>query len=217
MDRVIYILISLLLAFGTYHFWDRSKKINDQKVQVEQALAEEKQKSEIKINNSTFAEVTKFTFLEITNEFLYFYEDKIGVKNIKAIYEWDYTFSFGFDLSKHDGWDWRPKIIDEELGIVQITAPKIVQTNANIPSPVLKHLILKPRTKEHHKEAARKVLEYATKKMEDMANSYLSKETTTISIKKALGSHLQNVMNSTHANSNPISEVRVVFSEDENQ
>lgn len=204
MDKVIFGLISLLLAAATYHFWNKVDGL-------EKALEDEKQKNQIRISNATLSEVSRFEFLDVQNDFSYLLDKKYGSgakhERVTALYGWTYQFSFGFDLSS--GWDWCPEVVDEKLGIVEVAVPDVVQTNSNAPAPEPVKVFNGAYWDDHKTAVSEEVSEYAHKKVKEMADAYLNNPTTVSSVQRSLSKHLQSVMNAAHSNANPISEVRL--------
>jgi len=214
MDRLIIGLVALIFAGGSYHFWEKSDKLEQEKSNAISELKQEREKSKIKIGSTTLSDVTKFTFLEVTNEFSYIFDKSLGklakADKILALYEWDYTFSFGFDLKSQ--WNWCPKVIDQKMGIVQVNAPDITQTNSNKPAPSRTKVFNGAYWDDHKIEVEKLVHKYANKKTLEIAENYISKPSTKESVKRALSKHLQTIMNSAYPESNPISEVKIIFS-----
>lgn len=217
MERVIYLLIAIILAGGSYHFWDKSDQLERDNNLIKEKLSNEIEKHKIKISKTNLSQVTKFTFLEVTNEFQYLYEKTLGKwltkDKVGVLYQWDYTFSFGFDLTKEPNWNWCPTLISNEPGVIQVNAPGIVQTNVNSPSPKPVRVFNDAYWDEHQVRISNEVNEHANEKVKEVASIYLKNPTTISSVTKALGAHLQQVMNSAYEDSNPIREVRVVFSD----
>ncbi len=217
MDRVVYVLVAILLAGGLYHFWDTANSLEKDNAAVEQKLHNELEKQKIRITKTNLSGVTKFTFLEITNQFDYLYEKKYGkwlkADNVDILFTWDYTFSFGFDLTDKPDWNWCPTPVAHAPGVIQINAPEIVQTNANPPAIKRLRTFNGAYWNEYKDQISGDVNKYADEKVAQVARTYLENPTTRESIKNALGAHLQRIMNDAYPDSNPISEVRVVFSD----
>ena len=135
MDRIILGFTVAALAVLSFFLWSENS-------QLQEDISEEIEKSKISITSTILSETTEFTFMKVTNQFVY-YMDKKG-KDIgngasksarwKALYKWDYPFHFGFKID--EGWNWCIKV-DEQEGIVTLNAPKIKQLNTSDASPKL--------------------------------------------------------------------------------
>ncbi|MCW9030910.1 MAG: hypothetical protein OQK58_05430 [Gammaproteobacteria bacterium] len=208
MNKILSIILIAALGGSSVYFWQEAKA-------NKASFDAEVEKSKIKITKQTFSDVVKLTFLEIKTDFVYFYdrEFKEGLNDkISVLYEWDYTFSYGFDLGQKNNWNWCAKVIDGDKGIVQVNAPNIVLISSNPPSPQPKKTFKKASYKKNVEKAAAEILKVAIEKNKDVAKAHLSNASTKASIQNALASHLQDIMNSAHKDSNPISKVNVVFS-----
>lgn len=204
---IVGIAVIIGLSISTYHFWSVAN-------QKEKALSLEIEKNKIQVSNTMLSDVTILEFLHISSDFTYYYERKFksGLlsDNVQAIYNWSYTFTYGFDLTGME-WDWCPKVIDEEKGIVQINAPEITQTNTNAPSPTVTKSFKKPASSDNIKKVSDEIMAIAQEKMKDIAKAHLSEPTTRTSLTNALSKHIHGIFNSLHGDNRPISEVVVNY------
>ena len=206
MDRVIFGLATVALAVLSFYFWNQNN-------QLQHEIDEEIEKGRIAISSSMLSEATEFTFMKVTNEFVY-YMDKKGSEikhganksaRWKALYKWNYPFHFGFKVS--EGWDWCIKVNEDE-GIVTLNAPAIVQLNTSPASPKVEE-IFNSGFKSTQVAAQKYMQDLADDKVLQVANEYLSNNTVKRSVKKSLAAFFQDILNDAHEYSNPISKVEV--------
>jgi len=205
--------IAVLLVGSNVFLWDKWVTSKQAKNDAVAQLQDEKNKNKVRVSNSMLSSVSKFTFAEITGEYHYFLDKTFGKllarDKIKSMYEWSYTFNFGFNVPDH--WNWCPKVVDETLGVVAVNAPKISQTNSNPPAPRSMQVFRGANWNKHEVEADAFVTEYARQDMEERAQAYLKNDTIVKSVRLSLGAHLQNAMNANLDGAKPVSKVEVKF------
>ena len=214
MAKYITIAVILITFFGVIYFG--GQKIQSLKTDIQElslTLENEKEKNRIKISKTMLSSVSKFTFLEVKSSFSYLYDDNIGsgvkYEKVTALFEWEYVFSFGFDVPKD--WDWCPKIVDGENGVVSVNAPPVTQTNSNLPAPSKTKVLNGAYWDAHEVEIENTVKQLAQERIKEVAESYLENATTQQSVRDSLSNHLKTIMNAGHSNSNPIRTVKVIF------
>lgn len=204
MDRIILGLAAIALAVLSFSLWDKNSRLQDD-------INEEIEKGKISISSTMLSETTEFTFMKVTNQFVY-YMDKKGSEighganksaHWKALYKWEYPFHFGFKVD--EGWDWCIKV-DEQEGIVTLNAPEIKQLNTSNASPEIE-AIFNSGIKSTQVAAQKWMQELANKKMKSTANTYLSNQTVLNSVKKSLAAFFQEILNDAHKHTNPVSKV----------
>lgn len=202
MDRLLLIVLTLALGVFSYAQWDKSN-------QLETELEDAAERAKINITSSMLSKATEFTFMKITNSFSYYMDRSFGEGLIKgrwkALYEWDYTFNFGFKIL--EGWQWCIDVNHEE-GIVTLNAPKISQLNDSSAAPEAVE-IFNAGNRDNTARANAKAKEIANKKMAEAEKAYLSNKTIQSSVKKSLGAFFQEILNDAHEYSNPIRKVNV--------
>ncbi|WP_177168832.1 hypothetical protein [Thalassotalea agarivorans] len=206
MDRIILVLTVTGLAVLSFFLWSKNAQLQDE-------ISEEIEKGKISITSTILSETTEFTFMKVTNQFVY-YMDKKG-KDIghgakksarwKALYKWEYPFHFGFKIN--EGWNWCIKV-DEENGIVTLNAPQIKQLNTSSASPKLVE-IFNSGFKKTQVAAQKWMQSLSNKKVKQAADAYLSNKTVQSSVKKSLAAFFQEILNDAHKDANPISKVIV--------
>eukprot|EP01026_Neomeris_dumetosa_P020100 TRINITY_DN180950_c0_g1_i1.p2 TRINITY_DN180950_c0_g1~~TRINITY_DN180950_c0_g1_i1.p2 ORF type:complete len:139 (+),score=16.25 TRINITY_DN180950_c0_g1_i1:296-712(+) len=112
MDRLILGLAAIALAGVSVFLWNKNS-------QLEEDYKEEVEKGKISISATMLSETTEFTFMKVTNQFVY-YMDKTGedighgakkLAKWKALYKWEYPFHFGFKVK--EGWNWCIKVNEQ--------------------------------------------------------------------------------------------------------
>lgn len=206
MDRVILGLIAIVLAVLSFFLWSQNSRLQED-------ISEEIEKGKISITSTLLSEATEFTFMKVTNQFVY-YMDKTGdvighgakkSARWKALYKWKYPFHFGFKVD--EGWDWCIKV-DEQAGVVTLNAPKINQLNTSNAAPEVEQ-IFNAGIKSTQVAAQKWMQELANSEVTQAANVYLANETVQSSVKKSLAAFFQEILNDAHENTNPISKVIV--------
>ena len=206
MDRIVLVLIAIALGIFSFSLWSKN-------TELERGITEEIEKGKIAISSTILSEATEFTFMKVTNQFVY-YMDKRGSEigydakksaHWKALYSWEYPFHFGFKVAQ--GWNWCIKV-DEEEGIVTLNAPEIKQLNTSNASPNL-DAIFNSGFKGTQVAAQKWMQDLANKKVRETANAYLSNKTVQNSVKKSLAAFFQEILNDAHKHSNPVTKVVV--------
>lgn len=206
------ILVVVLLALGaagayvTIDWLEQKKKIE----------ALEKLR-EIKALDGILREALTFEFAQVTTTFVLEFRETYdrppggaGFLNdlVHAFYSTDYTFTFGYNLQD---WNWCAKVVDQAKGIVQVHAPEIVWTNAqvSINPDLLGNPIDGVFYTDLEADVRRDVKERMSQKIEQRAEAYLVDPVLKTTIERALSNFLQQTMNDAH-DGNPISEVVIV-------
>lgn len=214
-------IVALSIA-STAFYWNQNKGLKGDLLNLETEVTNltlqlnfEVEKNKIRVSNSILQNAAKLTFAEVSNEFNYLYDKKLGEllkhERVTTLYEWKYTFSFGVDIK--EGWDWCPKV-DEVNGVVKVQAPKIEQTNVNPVAPMITKVVNNAYWDEHLEIANKIVFDKATDVVDERGKSYLTQKSIIDMVELSLSSHLKNVMNAAHKASNPISKVEVIFVEE---
>ena len=206
MDRIILVLTVAALAVLSFFLWSENSQLQDD-------ISEEIEKGKISISSTILSETTEFTFMKVTNQYVYYMNKKgkdigYGAKKSarwKALYKWEYPFHFGFKVD--EGWNWCIKVDDEE-GIVTLNAPKIKQLNTSDASPELVE-IFNSGFKSTQVAAHKWMQDLSNKKIKQTAEAYLENKTVQSSVRKSLAAFFQEILNDAHKGSNPISKVVV--------
>ena len=201
MDRLVLALAAIALGILSYTLWHENGRLQED-------ISEEIEKNKISISSTILTEATEFTFMKVTNQFMYYMDAKPVKKSPakwQAVYQWDYTFNFGFEID--EGWNWCIKV-DEQAGIVTLNAPAIKQLNQSSASPTPVKII-NGGNRKTSQAAAKLIRDTANRKVRDAARVYLENRTVQSSVKKSLASFFQDILNDAHENSNPISKVVV--------
>ncbi|MBD3670241.1 MAG: hypothetical protein HUJ29_05650 [Gammaproteobacteria bacterium] len=201
-------LIILLLAIGpagTYITLDWYKQ--------KEKLEELESLRKIKSLDGILEDALTFEFAQVESTFLVEHKKRyprpeggMGVTSDKvhALYSAEYTFTFGYDTQD---WNWCSKIIDQNKGIVQVRAPRVVWTNTQTSiNPDVVVTIDGIFYTELEAQVQQDVKRLMTKKIQDKARSYLSDPKLKLNIERALSFFLQQTMNDAHEG-NPISRV----------
>lgn len=206
MDRIILGFTVAALAVLSFFLWSENLQLQDD-------ISEEIEKGKISISSTILSETTEFTFMKVTNQFVYYMNKRgedIGYDANKsarweALYKWEYPFHFGFKVN--EGWDWCIKV-DEQEGIVTLNAPQIKQLNTSDASPeVMK--IFNSGFKKTQVAAQKWIQDLSNKKIRQAAEVYLSNNTVQSSVKKSLAAFFQEILNDAHNDANPVSKVVV--------
>ena len=206
-------IVTLASLFGAYVSYDKYTDEKEELRKTNDMLKQEKEKNKIGVVKSLPAKAMVFTFLEVNSQFHYLYKRDlkshyVGLlkDHVKYLYEGEYTFQFGYDLSNSE-WNWCP-VVNEIEGTVQVNMPIIVQTN---PNPVGKYEIVdeidKADSEENRLLAQKEVQENIIAKLDLMAQTYLENNITKSSIKNSLSEFLRDIMNAGYSNKNPIKKV----------
>lgn len=208
------ILLLLLVVGGAGYGYSEMKNQLDQANDI---AMKEKALREINVKNSTLSKETEFIFARITNQYTYYYDKTflaaLGISRdtVKIIYEWPYTFSFGIKIP--DAWDWCIKEVDGEPGYVQVNSPFPSFISSNPPNPKEKDIINGSAYAVNDQTRSDEMAGLALQRVNADANQYLNDENVQKNIRLAFSKHLQDVMNISHKNSNPVAGVKLNYVE----
>jgi hypothetical protein len=198
---ILLVLIGGIGGYITFDWMEQKKKIANL-----EELRKIKSTDGVIENSLTFEFATVSTTIFFEHEGEYKTDSRIYTDEVHMFYTTDYSFTFGYNL---DSWDWCTKVINEELGEIQVTAPPIEWTNSN--KVITPSSYGKPIAKIHYPEVTpmvqAEVTEKLSKMLEDKAQSYLQSKHLKSSVEQALSKFLQDTINAGYEKSNPISKV----------
>ncbi|WP_420600380.1 hypothetical protein [Neptuniibacter sp.] len=210
MNKLLLVLIVILLGLvgaSTYGYVHLTQKLSE----AEEIAEREKELREIKVKKSTLSGVTEFIFARVSNQYMYFYDKKLGkvVKDhVQRLYEWDYEFSFGIKVPEN--WDWCISVVEDKPGYLQINSPKPSLISKNDPNPKIKKVI-KSSSKKHEKTVDDAVNQLVKDRIKKDANTYLKEKNVIKNITLSFSKHIQDIINSTHQSSNPVAGVDINY------
>jgi len=210
MNKLLLVLIVILLGLvgaSTYGYVHLTQKLSE----AEEIAEREKELREIKVKKSTLSGVTEFIFARVSNQYMYFYDKKLGkvVKDhVQRLYEWDYEFSFGIKVPEN--WDWCISVVEDKPGYLQINSPKPSLISKNDPNPKIKKVI-KSSSKKHEKTVDDAVNKLVKDRIKKDANTYLKEKNVIKNITLSFSKHIQDIINSTHQSSNPVAGVDINY------
>ncbi|MGH1429714.1 MAG: hypothetical protein ACRBB4_01220 [Neptuniibacter sp.] len=210
MNKLLLVLIVILLGLvgaSTYGYVHLTQKLSE----AEEIAEREKALREIKVKKSTLSGVTEFIFARVSNQYMYFYDKKLGkvVKDhVQRLYEWDYEFSFGIKVPEN--WDWCISVVEDKPGYLQINSPKPSLISKNDPNPKIKKVI-KSSSKKHEKTVDDAVNKLVKDRIKKDANTYLKEKNVIKNITLSFSKHIQDIINSTHQSSNPVAGVDINY------
>lgn len=210
MNKLLLVLIVILLGLvgaSTYGYVHLTQKLSE----AEQIAEREKELREINVKKSSLSGVTEFIFARVSNQYMYFYDKKLGkvVKDhVQRLYEWDYEFSFGIKVPEN--WDWCISVVEDKPGYLQINSPKPSLISKNDPNPKIKKVIKSSR-KKHEKTVDAAVNSLVKERIRKDANTYLKEENVIKNITLSFSKHIQDIINSTHEGSNPVAGVDINY------
>lgn len=210
MNKLLLVLIVILLGLvgaSTYGYVHLTQKLSE----AEQIAEREKELRKIKVKQSTLSGVTEFIFARVSNQYMYFYDKKLGkvVKDhVQRLYEWDYEFSFGIKVPEN--WDWCIKAVEDKPGYLQINSPKPSLISKNDPNPKI-NKVIKSSRKKHEKTVNAAVNKLAKERISEDANTYLKEKNVIKNITLSFSKHIQDIINSTHEGSNPVAGVDINY------
>lgn len=210
MNKLLLVLIAILLGLvgaSTYGYVHLTQKLSE----AEEIAEREKELREIKVKKSTLSGVTEFIFARVSNQYMYFYDKKLGkvVKDhVQRLYEWDYEFSFGIKVPEN--WDWCISVVEDKPGYLQINSPKPSLISKNDPNPKIKKVI-KSSSKKHEKTVDDAVNKLVKDRIKKDANTYLKEKNVIKNITLSFSKHIQDIINSTHQSSNPVAGVDINY------
>ena len=205
LSIVLLLLLVLSVGFGGYKWSDLSQRVKD----AEALLQHEGDLRRINVSSSTLSDESKFVFANIKNQYSYYYNKgftRAGmvVDSVKIIYAWDYTFSFGVEIPNE--WNWCVKDIPDQPGYVQVNSPEPSFLSSNPPSP--KEVdIINGSNSTNDLTRSREMAEISLARVNADAEQYLDDPSLKKTIRLAFSKHLQEVMNSSHQESNPVAGV----------
>lgn len=210
MDRIVLFIICLALGGVSFFYWQQNS-------QLQQDIEEVKNLHDIAITSTLLTETTEFTFMKISNDYVYLMDQKgkaiakatkMKVSNSarwKALYKWRYTYHFGFNIKQ--GWQWCIKV-DQAKGQVTLNAPLITQMNTSDASPKLVE-IFNGGVKKTQLAADKWIQLHANKMVKKAADVYLANPTVQSSVQKSLATFFQDILNDAHPDANPVRKVVV--------
>lgn len=210
MNKLLLVLIVILLGLvgaSTYGYVHLTQKLSE----AEEIAEREKELREIKVKKSSLSGVTEFIFARVSNQYMYFYDKKLGkvVKDhVQRLYEWDYEFSFGIKVPEN--WDWCISVVEDKPGYLQINSPKPSLISKNDPNPKIKKVI-KSSSKKHEKTVDDAVNQLVKDRIKKDANTYLKEKNVIKNITLSFSKHIQDIINSTHQSSNPVAGVIINY------
>ena len=210
MNKLLLVLIVILLGLvgaSTYGYVHLTQKLSE----AEEIAEREKELREIKVKKSSLSGVTEFIFARVSNQYMYFYDKKLGkvVKDhVQRLYEWDYEFSFGIKVPEN--WDWCISVVEDKPGYLQINSPKPSLISKNDPNPKIKKVI-KSSSKKHEKTVDDAVNKLVKDRIKKDANTYLKEKNVIKNITLSFSKHIQDIINSTHQSSNPVAGVIINY------
>jgi flagellar basal body-associated protein FliL len=210
MNKLLLVLIVILLGLvgaSTYGYVHLTQKLSE----AEEIAEREKELREIKVKKSSLSGVTEFIFARVSNQYMYFYDKKLGkvVKDhVQRLYEWDYEFSFGIKVPEN--WDWCISVVEDKPGYLQINSPKPSLISKNDPNPKIKKVI-KSSSKKHEKTVDDAVNKLVKDRIKKDANTYLKEKNVIKNITLSFSKHIQDIINSTHQSSNPVAGVDINY------
>lgn len=210
MNKLLLVLIIVLLGLvgaSTYGYMHLTQKLTA----AEEIAEHEKALREIKVKKSTLSGVTEFIFARVSNQYMYFYDKKLGkvVKDhVQRLYEWDYEFSFGIKVPEN--WDWCIRVVEDKPGYLQINSPKPALISKNSPNPRIKKVI-KSSSKKHEKTVDKEVNALVKDRISKDADNYLKEKSVRKNITLSFSKHIQDIINSAHEGSNPVAGVNINY------
>jgi hypothetical protein len=213
LTTILILLLILITGISTYGYVTFTGKIEKAELTVkhEQALRK------INVKNSMLSTVTEFVFAKITNQYTYYYDTSFvttfskvwGGDEVQIVYEWPYTFSFGIKFPKD--WNWCVSIITEKPGYITINSPFPSLISKNEPSPKPLKVIKAPSNKINDQTVSDQVFKIANDRILSDSEVYLAEDNVTKNITLAFSKHIQDIMNLSHENSNPIAGVEINY------
>ncbi|RJG51329.1 hypothetical protein [Motilimonas pumila] len=210
MDRIFLFITCIGLAALSVFFWLQNG-------QLQEDIDEVKSLHDIAITSTLLTETTEFTFMKISNEYVYLMDQKgkalakaTAMKvsksaRWKALYKWRYNFHFGFYVKQ--GWQWCIKV-DQAKGEVTLNAPLVTQLNTSDASPKLME-ILNGGVRKTQLAADKWIQLHANKAIKKTADVYLQNATVQSSVQKSLATFFQDILNDAHPDANPVRKVVV--------
>jgi hypothetical protein len=177
-----------------------------------------KQLSEISISQGLQIEQALFEFISIPTEIAFeineHYPRPMGAvgfetDHVHIFYKTEYTFTYGYDL---ENWQWCAQTVADKPGVVRVRQPNVVWTNKNTSiAPTIWRTI---NGIFYETELSEVVQTQATtllsKKISETSKKHLNDHTMKLSMARALKQFLIEVMNASHAASNPVSGIELV-------
>lgn len=210
MERVVMLLLLVIFAGAAYVMYDKKNDAQQAQQRVEGELKKEIGKGRITISKTMPELATEFIFMDVTNQYAYLFDTRTaGFKRERyvAYYEWNYTLKFGYAVPRN--WNWCIKVIDEKNGIVQVNAPAVTQLGGNGAAPVVKTILNSALYASTEKLVNQEVQRIADEKIATQARVYLDNATLKASVRGALSSFLQDIMNGAYKDARPIRKVEI--------
>ena len=213
MNKLSLLLVLVLLAVvGGAGFGYAEMR---HRVQVAEETAErEISLRQINVRNSILSQESEFIFSRVTNHYTHYYNKVftaavVSRDTVKIVYEWPYTFSFGIKVP--DGWDWCIQDVEGEPGYVQVNSPFPTFISSNPPRPKEKDIINGSAYAVNDQTRADEMEQLSLQRVQEDAQQYLADENVQKNIRLAFSKHLQDVMNLSHPDSNPVAGVTLNY------
>ncbi len=207
ISLLLLVIVIMLTAASSYGYVSLTGKL----VSAQEAAHRERSLREINVKNSTLSGVSEFIFARISSQYTYFYEKnfKKGLNDkVEILYEWPFTYSFG--VKTPENWNWCIKEVTGKPGYLRVNAPfpSLISRNEPNPKPIK---VFKAVRKRDGKTVEEEVNSLAKKRIKEDAKAYLSDGEVNKTVTLAFAKHLQDIMNLSHKDSNPVAGVEINY------